>query len=183
VMDDTWRDLLMHCHGYDPVAGADGFVRLVKACQVETTMPLNDYYAPMPALRSASLIGAVAPLLVTLVLLIAGLLGGLFTAWFGGHGRWWWLAALIGLIALPLTAIFAVRRITAAGQAPLPTGHRTDLISVTKALHLQQAFTRFAIAQQGAAPEALHGAFGDFLRQHRPDDPLAPTQARGTVSS
>jgi hypothetical protein len=183
VMDDTWRDILMHCHGHDPNAGADGFVRLIKACQVETTMPFNDYYVPLPKLEGKSLTGLVAPLLVALVLFVAGLIGGLLTAWFGGHGGMWWLAALIGLVALPLTAVFAVRGITAAAQAPLPTGHRTDLISVTKALYLQQAFTRFAIAQQGTAPDALYAAFGDFLRQHRPEDPLAPTQARGTVRS
>jgi hypothetical protein len=183
VMDDTWKDLLMHCHGWDEAGGADAFIRHIKRCQVETTMPFNDYYVPMPKLESMSLTGVLAPLAIALLLFLGGLIGGLLTAWFGGRGGVWWVAALIGLVALPVTAVLAVRRINAAAQAPLPTGHRTDLNSVTKALYLQQAFTRFAIAQQGAAPDALHAAFGEFLRTHRPDDPLGPTQPRGVVRS
>lgn len=183
VMEPEWRDILMHCHGFDPAQGADGFIHLIRRCQVETTMPFNDYYEPFPALQSMNVLPVVAPLVVALLLLVLGTLGGLLAAWFGGHGRMWWLAALIGLIGTPLAAIYAVRAVTAAAQAPLPTGARSDLVSVTKALYLQQAFTRFAIAQQGRDPAALHAAFGAFLQTHKPDDPAAPTQARGTVRS
>ena len=33
----------MHCYGWEREMGADGFVRLILRCQVETTMPFNDY--------------------------------------------------------------------------------------------------------------------------------------------
>jgi hypothetical protein len=110
-------------------------------------------------------------------------IGGLIAAWTGGRAGWLWWLALIGLIGVPLAGLYAYRRVVGAGQAPFPTGARADLTSVTKALYLQQAFTRFAIAQQGAAPAALHAAFEEFLRIHRPDDPNAPTQPRGEVRS
>jgi hypothetical protein len=183
VMDDTWKDLLMHCHGWDAGGGADAFVQYIKRCRIETTMPFNDYYVPMPKLESMSLAGVLAPLLIALVLFLGGLIGGLLTAWFGGRGGMWWVAALIGLVALPVTAVLAVRRVNGAAQSPLPTGRRTDLNSVTKALYLQQRFTDFAIANQGVSHDALHAAFGEFLRTHRPEDPLAPTQPRGVVRS
>jgi hypothetical protein len=183
VMEEDWRDILMHCHGYRREEGVDGFVRLVTRCQVETTMPFNDYYVPLPELKSMGLLPVVAPLAVAALLFLVGLAGGLVTAWFGGRGGMFWWAALIGLVGVPLAGIFAYRRIVAEGQAPLPTGRRTDLGSVTKALYLQQAFTRFAIAQQGRDAASLHAAFGEFLRTHRPDDPRTPTQARGTVRS
>lgn len=183
VMEDTWRDLLMHCHGWDPATGEDGFVRLIRACQIETTMPFNDYYVPMPALPTLGLLPVLAPLAVAALLLVVGVVGGLITAWTGGRGHWFWWAALIGLIGLPLAGLYAYRRVVGAGQAPFPTGPRADLVGVTKALYLQQAFTAFAIAQQGRDAASLHAAFGDFLRRHRPDDPLSPSQARGTVRS
>ncbi|WP_237215225.1 hypothetical protein [Falsiroseomonas oryziterrae] len=183
VMDTEWHEILQHCHGYDRAQGAEGFARLIMRCQVETTMPFNDYYHPFPALPSMSLGPVVAPLAVAAVLLVVGLLGGLLTAWFGGRGAMWWWAALIGLVGVPLAGVYAYRAIVSRAQAPLPTGHRADLVSVVKALYLQQAFTRFAIAHQGASPAALHAAFGAFLRTHRPEDPTAPTQPRGVVRS
>ena len=183
VMDDTWRDLLMHCHGFDPAAAEDGFVRLITRCQVETTMPFNDYFVPLPALASQPLLPVIAPLILAAILLVVGVIGGLIATWTGGRAGWLWWLALIGLLGVPLAGLYAYRSVVRAGQAPFPTGARTDLTSVTKALHLQQAFTRFAIAQQGAPPAALHAAFGEFLRAHRPDDPQAPTQPRGEVRS
>jgi hypothetical protein len=183
AMEQEWRDILIHCYGWEREMGADDFVRLILRCQVETTMPFNDYYVPFPALPSMPILPVVAPLAVAALLLVAGLLGGLLNAWFGWFGRGIWWAALLGLVGLPFAAIYAYRAVVTAAQAPLPTGNRTKLTDVTKALYLQQHFTRFAIAQQGATPVALHAAFGEFLRTHRPEDPLSPTQARGTVGS
>jgi hypothetical protein len=181
VMGDTWRDLLQHCHCRGELKTAEDFVRLVKACQIETTMPFNDYYVPFPVLKGMSLLPVLIALAVPALMLVVGMIGGLVAAWTGGSGATFWWAALAGLVLLPLAGIWSYRRVVAEGQKPLPTGHRTDLISVTKALYLQQHFTRFAIAQQGASPDALHAAFGAFLATHRPDDPRAPTQPRGVV--
>ena len=102
--------------------------------------------------------------------------------WINGGALWGWLL-LIGLIGTPVGIFFAYRVIVSAAQAPLPTGRRTDLVSVMKALYLQQNFTRFAVAQQGADAKSLHSAFDTFLKTHRPDDAEAPTQPRGTVKS
>lgn len=183
VMEREWRDILQHCHGYERVTGPAGFASLIRACQIETTMSFNDYYVPMPALPSMSVLPVVAPLAIAAIALVAGLLGGIVTGLFGGGGRFWWWLAVAGLVGLPLAVWFAYSRVVAQGMQGFAAGQRTDLTSVMKALHLQQAFTRFAIAQQGADAAALHAAFGDFLRTHRPDDPAAPTQARGTVRS
>jgi hypothetical protein len=178
VMEPEWRAILTHCHGYGRVDGADGFARLIRACQVETTMPFNDYYEPFPKLESLSLLPIAAPAVVALLALLIGLVVRLF----GGGPFWFWLF-VAGLVGTPLGIWFAYRRIVAAAQAPLPTGARADLVSVTKALYLQQRFTEFAIDNQGRDAAALHAAFGAFLAQHKPDDVSAPTQARGTVRS
>jgi hypothetical protein len=91
--------------------------------------------------------------------------------------------ALLGLIAAPITAGIALWQISSRAREPFPMANRSDLPGVLKALYLQQAFTRFAIDQQGRDPAALHAAFGDFLRTHRPEDTAAPTQKRGVVRS
>jgi hypothetical protein len=178
VMEPEWRAILAHCHGYGRVDGADGFARLIQACQVETTMPFNDYYEPFPALPSLSLAPIAAPALVALLALLLGLIVRLL----GGGPFWFWLC-VAGLIGTPLGIWFAYRRIVSVAQAPLPTGARTDLASVTKALYLQQRFTEFAIDNQGRDAASLHASFGAFLATHKPDDLSAPSQARGTVRS
>ncbi|MFM7689753.1 MAG: hypothetical protein ACKPAC_09915 [Alphaproteobacteria bacterium] len=178
VMEPEWRDILQHCHGYDRVKDAAGFASLIGACQVETTMPFNDYYVPFPALKGLSLLPIAAPAVIALVLLLVGLVMRLVQ----GDALWGWLL-LVGIIGTPAGIFFAYRSIVSAAQAPLPTGRRTDLVSVMKALYLQQNFIRFAVAQQGKDPQNLHEAFGAFLQQHRPDEPATPTQPRGTVKS
>jgi hypothetical protein len=183
VMEPEWRSALKHCEGYDRITGAEGFAKLIRDCQVETTMSFNDYYVPFPALPSAPFLAIAAPLLVSLLALLVGLLGGIVAGILGMSGRFWWWLALAGLVATPLTGLLAYRQVVAAGMRPFPAGRRTDLPGVTKALYLQQHFTRFAIAEQESDPATLHQRFGAFLRAHRPDDTAAPTQARGTVRS
>jgi hypothetical protein len=178
VMEEEWRALLQHCHGYERVKDAAGFASLIAACQVETTMPFNDYYVPFPALKGRNLGPIAAPAAIALLSLLVG--GAM--RWIDGGALWGWLL-IIGLIGTPAAIFFAYRVIVSAAQAPLPTGHRTDLVSVMKALYLQQHFIRFAVAQQGADAAKLHKAFDTFLKTHRPDDAEAPTQPRGTVRS
>ncbi len=177
VMEPEWREILQHCHGYDRVDGPDGFAKLIRACEVETTMPFNDYWAGGLSLTPLDLkpfiygaAGGAAALVLGLVLAIV-LSGG-----------WLWLS-LVGLLAVAAAAGLAFVKISREGAKPLPTAPRSDLPSVLKSLYLQQHFTRFAIAQQGAAPDALHAAFGAFLAEHRPAEVAAPTQPRGVVRS
>lgn len=177
LMEPEWRRLLCHCHGYDRVDGPAGFARLIAACQVETTMPFNDYWEGAPPLTPLDLGAYRTAGISALVALGIGLVVGLFFS-----DDWLWLA-LAGLLGLGLTAFLAYRRIMAEGAKPFPMAPRSDLPGVLKALYLQQHFTRFAIAQQGASPEALHAAFGEFLATHKPDDVAGPTQPRGVIRS
>jgi len=73
--------------------------------------------------------------------------------------------------------------IVAKAQAPLPTAPDSDLPSVLKALYLQQRFTDFAIAQQGADDEALYAAFKEFMDTHKPTDVNGPTQPPGVIAT
>lgn len=174
VMEPELREILAHTEGHDRAKDAAGFVRLIRACQVETTMPFTDYWQGAPPLTPLPLKKLLLPAIVSAGALVLGLVIGLF------EDDWLWLA-LAGLVALPLALWFAYSRVMAAGAQPFPMAPRSDLPSVLKALYLQQHFTRFATDTQGMSPEALHAAFGEFLATHRPEDAAAPTQHRGVV--
>jgi hypothetical protein len=67
----------------------------------------------------------------------------------------------------------AYSSIMAAGAKPFPPA--ADLPAVLKALHLQRAFTRFAIDNQllavnPASAEQLRAAFRDFVAENQPDN-------------
>jgi len=183
VMQPEWRSILEHCHGYDRVDGPDGFAALITACQVETTMPFNDYWTGGPQLTAMPLGPLLAPVGIAAGALLLGLVGALLAVMMGGGARFWLMLALLGLIALPITAGIVVWQLSSKAREAFPTAPRSDLPGVLKALYLQQAFTRFAIDQQGRDPAALHVAFGAFLRTNRPEDMTAPTQQRGVVRS
>ena len=60
-LSDLWQrasealtKVFQHCQGFDTVETAQDFCRYVGRCQVETTMPFNDYWSAPPALGSAS---------------------------------------------------------------------------------------------------------------------------------
>lgn len=175
VMQPEWRSILAHCHGGANLDSAEGFARLIRACEVETTMPFNDYWAGAPQLSPLPL----KPFVNAALAAVAALVLGLVIAIFAG-GAWLWLA-LAGLLGLAGVAAAAILVITRAAKKPFPTAPRSDLPGVLKALYLQQRFTRFAIGHQGEGAAALHAGFGEFLATHRPQDVAAPTQNRGTI--
>lgn len=177
VMEPEWRSILQHCHGYDRVTDAEGFAKLIRACELETTMPFNDYWQGAPPLQPLPLKPFLYGAIAGVVLLALGFVMAIFA-----DDAWLWLA-LIGLLVLLGAAALAFKRVTAEGQKPFPTAPRSDLPSVLKALYLQQRFTRFAIDTQGQDAAMLHARFGEFLREHRPDDVASPTQPRGVVRS
>lgn len=178
VMEPEWRAILQHCHGYERVAGAAGFARLLRACQVETTMPFNDYWSVAPPFKPLDLLRTLAPAITGLVML---LLGGVVWALHGAP--FWRYLTQIGALVLPAGLLWAWFVVMREGKKPFPTAPRSDLQSVLKALYLQQQFTRFAIAQQGMGPATLHAAFATFLATHQPGNPALPTQPRGVVRS
>ncbi len=182
---ELWNDLseeleliFRHCHGFKGVNSAEGFAAYICRCQVETTMPFNDYWVGSPPLSDLPLKPMVAPALVTGVIAIVAAIGWLV----GAGARWGWTAVLAALVTAAL--LYGLYRfILHRGEKPYPTAPDSDLPAVLKALYLQERFTQFVIDQQGKPDEAVKNAFGQFLAANRPADIDAPTQARGVIRS
>lgn len=199
TMEAELRDILGNCLGFAGVATGEAFLAYVKRCQVETTMPFNDYYAlePQALARSGALppdlplplgaikIGAMALLGVAALWLLGVLLaaalsdGGLRDA--AGFVARWGLLVVPPLLAGAAAYLHTLyRRFMARGAQPLPRS--ASLPDVLKSIYLQQRLAGFVIDNQGADPAGLHAAFGRFLAEHRPDDPDAPTQEPGLIA-
>lgn len=92
VMPEEWRAILAHCEGTAGTLDATAFSRLIRDCQVETTMPFNDYYwegpPPIPTMPLAPFVNAAIGGAAALGL---GLLAGLASASF-----WLWLLLVAG---------------------------------------------------------------------------------------
>ena len=187
TMEPELRCIYENCVGFDNVDSAEEFARYMARCQVETTMPFNDYWSSPPKLNSLPLVpmavAALLPFMVTLLALIGGIAGmatvpilNLVVGWAV------WPTFCIGLLATVAVIYGLYRYVLANGEKPMPPGQYGDLPGVLKSLYLQQHFANFAVDQQGADADALHTAFGAFLDQHRPSAKLAPSQAPGVIS-
>jgi hypothetical protein len=179
LMEPELRAIFSPCVSFRHVDSAETFARYIARGQIETTMSFNDYWIdPMPA-EGVSMKRIGLQIVGVLLLFLAA-------AWLIDReiDRFGWLvwvaAAILGLAA---GAYAAYKLIMSRGARPFPTAPNSDLKSVLKGLYLQQNFTRFAIAQQGAAPDALHAAFGRFLAEVRPADLDKPTQPPGVLQS
>lgn len=195
TMKDDLEVIFGHCAGFDGVDTAEKFHGYIRKCQVETTMPFNDYWPDGLPVGNATL--PITPLKWTFILaacalaawLLAQLLNGVFTV-FGVDGDFVRLVAKVaawGAVIVPLligvgvlAAYGLYRWILRRGQAPLPTAPGSDLPTVLKSLYLQQHFTRFAIEAQGLSDAQLHARFGAFLAAVKPGD-ASPTQPPGEV--
>jgi hypothetical protein len=175
TMEAELRDIFRHCYGFSGVRGATEFVRYIKACQIETTMPFNDYWTGSPPFKPLSLmaLGAAA--------LLAGALVGTAT-YMGLRMLWplgWAIAVAIG-IAIVVAGVVAAAIVWWWGGRPFPAAPQGDLKSVLKALYLQRTFVDFAIQAQGLGPADLHAAFGAYMAEHRPRE-AEPRQPPGIV--
>lgn len=182
-MEPELRSVYENCVGFDKVTDAKSFARYLEQCQVETTMPFNDYWITPPKLSVLPVpvlaVLAIAPIAITLLAFLAQIFGVSALPVVGWSPGW---TALIGL-GVSAAALFAVYQfVIANGQKPMPPAEFGDLPSVLKSLYLQQHFADFAVDHQGCAPDALHAAFGDFLADHKPGDKMAPTQPPGVIS-
>ncbi|NOG70297.1 hypothetical protein [Roseicella sp. DB1501] len=202
--DTLWRTMRPEleavfgaCHGFEAVTGAEDFFRYIRRCQVETTMPFNDYdpeepqrqrlqdVLPLPLDRLRRLWqllprlayawGAVLLLVVVVALIAGGALPRIAVGLLLGT----LLLVVLGLGAAWFALQRFWRRALALGDVPLPRS--ASLPEVLKALYLQQHFADFVIAAQDATPEALHAKFGRFLARHRPAEVAAPSQAPGLI--
>lgn len=179
--EELWRlmpreleAVFRYCYGFPAVRDAKTFADFLLPCQVETTMPFNDYWVGKPQLPTLSRALLIAPPAIGVALpLLAALFHRL--SWPTGLV----LALVLGLAGLAVDYWIVMRR----GARPLPAAPDASLRHVLKALYLQQAFTRLAIAQQGADPQARGAAFRQFLATHRPDDLAGPTQMPGVIGS
>jgi hypothetical protein len=167
--------VFQHCQGFDTVTTAQDFCRYIGRCQLETTMPFNDYWSMQPTLHDTDLvpyaIGGGAAILVALVGLAI-------------HVHWLFFIALLTLIAV---VFLAYHKVMEVGRSPFPKSPppapQPDLPTVLKALYLQRAFTEFAIDMQGESDKALFDRFGAFIAEKRPDDMSSPTQEPGVIGA
>lgn len=186
-----------HCEGFDGVDTDESFYGYIRKCQVETTMPFNDYWpVQFPvgnrALPTTSLkwMGIVAALALV-VWLAALLLNGVFAVLGVDNAAVRLVAktAAWGAIVVPLLLCLVVlvtygllRWIRKQGRGSLPAAPGSDLPTVLKSLYLQQHFTRFAIEAQGLSDADLHARFAAFLAAVKPAK-ATPTQPPGDVSA
>jgi hypothetical protein len=181
TMAEELTNVFQHCMYFDSVKDADTFYAYIKKCQIETTMPFNDYWAAPPALTDF-------PVLTYAV--IAGLIIAVPAVDFAAaHFNWttWEPRTFWGIpIGLVLVAIGVVQLIAKAltpfpkAPAPAPAG---DLPTVLKSLFLQRAFTKFVIDTQDKDDKALYDAFGGFFADNEPDNPDKPTQPPGVIGA
>jgi hypothetical protein len=172
TMEPELRAIFGNCFGFERVSNVDSFCDYVMACEVETTMPFNDYWAGKPPLKSR-LLWALLPAIILLVLFVV-----IAKYWLIGMIGCFW-AAVVMLFGF---AVFAYRRVMTVGAEPFPAAPNSDLPSVLKALYLQRHFIRHFIATQGADDETLHAAFGGFVAAHQPGNVQQHTQAPGVIA-
>ena len=188
---DTMREeidaIFSNCYGFSSVEDAEGFADYIRRCQVETTMPFNDYWLEAPKLHTLPTTALAALVLVPAAVAILALLSWLF-----GAALVWPLSYLIALpagltfvVAALLTALalyVAYRVVMSNGHKPMPPGRYASLPSVLKSLYVQQTFSDFAIDHQTATDREIHEAFGRFLAEHKPTDVAQPSQRPGVIS-
>ena len=199
TMRDDLTVIFGHCAGFDGITTADAFHTYIRRCQVETTMPFNDYWAhdelkakpSTPKKASTFNLATFAMKLVgwaACAWAVALLLDIILSA-FHLHGpvQYWasWIVLRFGigllalLVVVAIAAWIAYRYFMNKGLKPFPTAPGSDLPSVLKSLFIQQHFTHLAIEAQGLDAAALHARFGAFLKAAQPGDPQRPTQAPG----
>jgi hypothetical protein len=182
TMEPELRKIFIHCENFDSVNDAASFAKYIARGQIETTMSFNDYYPEDRDDIIKSL--PVWPYDKYLIPAGVGLLSlamGFIVWFFFCRGL---MLLLVGAVVLAAGLGLAYATLMAAGAKPFPPG--ADLPTVLKALHLQRAFTHFAIDSQrlaadpASAPQLL-AAFRDFVGVYQPDNLAAPTQAPGVI--
>lgn len=171
VMAEELKAVFTYCYGFSKVGDAASFADFLLPCELDTTMPFNDYWTrppPFPSMSKLTL--AVAPLLGLALPLLAAAM----------HRISWGMGLLLAILLLILGLVFDYWLVMHKGAKPLPSAGAT-LPRVLKALYLQQAFARFAADRQHEDSAGLGAAFRSFLETHRPNAVDAPTQPPGVV--
>jgi hypothetical protein len=177
TMGDELTAIFSDCVGFESVGTADAFFAYIKKCQVETTMPFNDYWsAPLNVPDLDVKPYGIAALVAVAVAVLAFVVGVVMC---GPRARLM-LLSLGGLVALVVIAFLAYRKVMTVGNTPFPKSPppapASDLPTILKALYLQRAFTDLAVRMQGRSDEELYTAFGAFMVDNQPGEVAAPAQ-------
>ena len=182
TMEPELREIFSHCEQFDGVNDPVSFAKYIARCQLETTMPFNDYYIDPLNLPSwpADKFKYFIPAAAGLALLALG-----FIVWFFAAMPSI-ILSLLGVATIGVVIWQAYSSVMAAGAVPFPPAPDSHLPAVLKALYLQRTFTRFAINNQlravdPASAEELHAAFGRYVDAHQPDNLGGPTQPPGII--
>lgn len=184
------REIFSFCRHFESVNDAASFARYLANCQLETTMPFNDYYVEKPdhtLIEKPDDLLKILPAWPADKILIPAGLGAIllllgFVVWFLFCGGL--MLLLVGAATLAAGLGLAYWTLLKAGAKPFPAG--PDLPTVLKALHLQRTFTRFAIDNQllaadSASAQELHAAFQHFVDVNKPSNLADPTQPPGVI--
>lgn len=164
--------IFRYAYGFSKVVDAATFADMLIDCQLETTMPFNDYWTVAPPFKSLSTPALIAPPAIGALAAIG------LTLWM----HWpWWLGVLLVLLLVIVGAAIDYAWVMSRAKTPFPTAPDSTLRHVLKGLYLQQAFARFVAAQQGADPAGLGPAFRAFLAEHDPGNLDGPTQPPGVI--
>jgi len=186
TMRQDLEPVFKHCHGYlEKSRSAESFADYIMSCQLETTMPFNDYWSVPLKLPELSITTVLGVLLGTWAIVMAAILSGLIDLGWGAEPAWS-VAFILEILVLAVLALIPAvyvlyHLVMRLGRKPFPTAPNSDLPSILKALYLQRQLISFAIRMQGKSNAELHTKFGEFLRHHKVDDVSAPTQAAGTI--
>jgi hypothetical protein len=193
---DDLRKIFQFCEGFDArVKDAASFAAYIAHCQLETTMSFNDYYATVPDLPawpvntySGALVAAAGMTVLGLICTLVFFIAQLLTQSWQSELQYAGALAFLGAVAFVIVLLTAYVTVMAAGAKPFPAAPDSDLPTVLKALHLQRAFTRFAIDNQMLAvddkaqsAQQFHKNFAAFVATNKPNDPGEPTQAPGVI--
>ncbi len=174
TMEAELREIFTHCVGYDGVNDEVSFAKYIARCQIETTMPFNDYYVDLDATVKSLPVWPVDKNLIPAgagaVVIVLGLIIFCFMSGMSGL-----IVMLLGAAVLAGGLWMAYASILAAGAKPFPAAPDSNLPAVLKGLHLQRTFARFAIDKQmlaadPASAQKFHAAFGDFVAENQPDN-------------
>lgn len=168
----------------DRIKTPQDFADYLAKCQIETWMSFHDYYLSMP--KVPTLPGMIGFIAAPVLLLLATVI--LTLGWIFGTGSVLgvpatFLSALICAVLTAVAGVAAYRAIVRTGLKPWPAPEGGSLPQVLKGLYVQQKFSDFALANQGASDKELFDAFGDFVDAHKPGEVSGPTQKPGVVKS
>jgi hypothetical protein len=185
-MSPDLSSVFRHCFDFERrVRSASDFADYILACQIETTMPFNDYWHATPPLPSLSfgLLAAIglAALAVVWIVLYAVLHALGWAAPFGWSWAFAGEALLLALLAAGPAICAVYRVVMTRGLKPFPAAPNADLPSVLKALYLQRRLIPFVARMQGESDQALFDEFGKLLDKVQVDNVTAPTQSPGVI--